>query len=316
MYQKMYSEAFKEALKDPKVITTLATATAKKLVELKTKSSSVEDGLVKKHVIFVGEDNEDGKWMTNKQIMDAILEINGDIELRSRIFGKALISDCLATRDARVGRQYFVLDVVEKIDTETLKELEEAQLAKAEADAKKALETTEEAKETPVTSEEVVAEENKAKKEKTSKKPTHKGDEFTTEDLEGVQACLEDFDSVKDYKEYLKGLSEKALIKQCNKYKLKVHTEGFSDKEIAKNIINYIKDVIAYAEKEAESEEVEQPKTGVKKEKKKEKSSKKELKKEEAEPAKEEAEKTKKEKKKDKKKDKKDKKKNKKKKKK
>ena len=106
------SEAFKLALGDQRVVKVLTETVAKKIIELKSKPTNVEDILVKNHVIFAEAGDVDGKWMIAKEIGDAVLKFNPQQDIRVRTFGKALIQDAKDVKQSNKGKQYFVKAIV------------------------------------------------------------------------------------------------------------------------------------------------------------------------------------------------------------
>ena len=111
MNESQFSEAFVEALQDQKVIKLIADLTAKNLVKLKSNPSSDEGVLVKKHIVFATAEQE-GEFMTVKQITEKLIEINDSYVVRPRVFGKALMEDVIELKNGRQGKEYKIAAIL------------------------------------------------------------------------------------------------------------------------------------------------------------------------------------------------------------
>ena len=108
------TEAFQIALHDPKTIKLVAELTAKNLIKLKSTPSSDEGGLVKKHIVFATAE-QDGDFMTVKQVTEKLLEINDSFAIRPRVMGKALIEDVVEMKNGRSGKEYKIAAIMADI---------------------------------------------------------------------------------------------------------------------------------------------------------------------------------------------------------
>ena len=125
MEKQSLTEAFEEALSNPKVVTLVADLVANKMISNKANPKNVEAKLTKEHVVFAQEGSETGVWLTVKEISDKISEFK-EVEIRPRVFGKALMADAVKTKDSAMGRKYFIESVLKEINSEVLDTISKA----------------------------------------------------------------------------------------------------------------------------------------------------------------------------------------------
>lgn len=252
MEQKQVQDAINEALGDPEVVAAFASAVGKKLIEQKTKVTSDEERYVRNHVVFAEAGDTKGTYMIAKEIEEAILQFNSEFNIRTRTFGKALLTDAKEVKQTNKGRAYFVRAIVED-----MKKYAEQLPVETEEVA-----TEKPAKET--------AEQPKKDKKKKSKKDKKKdaADSVDVSDVEfkpvGEEAAdkiptiepkdafdppapevdvailiaiANDYETLRDYKEHLDSMSRSKLIKHINKGKMPIHTENLDEDAIVKSII-------------------------------------------------------------------------------
>ena len=301
------TEAFTNALTNPKVIALVAALTAKEIIKSKANPTNVEEGLVKNHVLFAQEGSESGKFMTVKDITEVISEFNKDLTIRPRVFGKALISEAAVTKQSNNGRVYFIETVVKEITASLLENIQTA--AASTVDVKDVEEVSaaddldaQNAPLTPADLDDMVLTEllevkeafelkiKKAKKmdadqlreilkaflTKEAPAPEEKEEVLVLSD-EAIDALMSEYGDVADYKEILSSFSRKKLIKHINKFAMPIITENRTEEEITESIIEAVKETVSVKEPAKEAEQA--PEKKEKKDKKKNKKNKKKNKK-------------------------------------
>lgn len=122
MEQKQIEDAIKNVFSDKKFVESFAKDVSKEIIKQKATPSNDEEGLVKAHVLFSEEGSETGTFMTTKEIMEEIHAFK-DVNIRPRIFGKALMADAKVTKETNAGRVYLIEAVLEEISEESVKNL-------------------------------------------------------------------------------------------------------------------------------------------------------------------------------------------------
>lgn len=276
------SKAFAEAMQDSKVIEVFAATVAKKIIEQKSKPSNDEDLFVKNHVVFAEAGDVKGTYMIAKEIEEAILAINPEFEIRTRTFGKSLLSESKEQKQTNKGRAYFIKAIVPDMKAYAAEVVvEDAEHVSEEA--------VEEEVEVPTTEKSGKKDKKDKKKDKKSKsedevaevaelKPATPEEAFEPAvDVAQLIKATEGYDSIDDYKEHLEGMSKGKLIKHINLHKMPISCENVDEEVIVGRIIDMIeKHMTVEEEKEVEEVAETEAPTETKKEKKKDKKSKKE----------------------------------------
>lgn len=280
MEQSNLQRAVIEAMQDPKVIAEFAIAVSKKIIDQKLKTNSDEDLYVRNHIVFAEAGDPDGTFMIAKEIEDSILEINPEFEIKTRLFGKALLAETKETKQTSKGRAYFIKaivsdmkdyaegmeadEIVDKANSDDPEEEEKPKKDKKKDKDKKSKkdknsdsdEATEEEKELP-------------------KKTTEEAFEKPEVDVQLLIAACEGSDTLLDYKLHLESFSRNKLIKHINEFKMPLIVTDLTEDEIIDSIINLLRENLP--EDEPVSEEVEE-KSESKKSKKDKKKDKKSIK--------------------------------------
>lgn len=301
MEQKTIEAAIKAVLEDPKVVSSLAENVAKQMIKNKSNPTNIEEELVRDHVIFGQVDSETAKFMTTKEITEEIHGFKPDLTIRPRIFGKALIAEAVKTKDSSAGRVYLVEAVVEKITEKVLEDIIKATPVKNDEEVP--------GEENPLTIDDLndmdlselleVNENVEAVKKKKAKKmdadelrqklikamdlgvdvsdvdfTEEKEEEKPEVDVALLIAAVNDYETLKDYKEHLDSMSKSKLIKHINKHKMPIVCENKDEEEIVESIVALIKENMrdeAEEEEEQKDEAKESKSTVVKKKDKKKK---------------------------------------------
>lgn len=296
------TEAFEKALTNPKVITLLASLTAKEIVKSKSNPSNVEETLVRDHVVFAQKDSKSGVFMTTKEITEKILAFNDELTIRPRIFGKGLITEAVVTKDSNQGRVYFIEAVVEKITAELLDTISRTSAMETVVEGAEVIkpEDTLENQDSPLSIDDLTemdlsellevkaAYDLKIKGAKKmeadelraaissivwpdAKATTKEAPSISTDIIEALMA---EYGDMADYTAMLVGFSRKKLIKHINKFKMRVPTEMKTEEEITALIIELIESSKPSVEIPLK-EEPKEAKSEKKKDKKKKKKNKK-----------------------------------------
>ena len=312
MEQKQMVEAFTEALTNPKVVALVSTLVAKEIIRQKTTPSNVEEGIVKNHVIFSVEGSKTGTFMTVKDVTEEIEKFNSELTLRSRVFGKALISNAKVTKTSAKGRVYLIEKVVEEITPEMLEGIAANHLEVVADEVEGEDEEIAKPKDEQITFEDIKGMDlselldvyatcpekiKKVKKmdadelrvklinilgltaavkvEKKSKKIVEKVEQPEV-DTDLLIEAVNDYEDLDDYRDHLASMSRSKLIKHINKYKMPLSVEGKDEDQIIDSILELIKTNL-----EPETIEIEETPAVVEKKKKdkKEKKNKKDKKK-------------------------------------
>lgn len=284
MEQNQMSKAFVEAMNEPKVIEVFAAAVAKKIIEQKSKPSNDEDLFVKNHVVFAEPGDTKGTYMIAKEIEEAILVFNPDFEIRTRTFGKALLSESKDQKSTNKGRAYFVRAIVEDMKKYAAELTVE--------DAEHVDEETADMPEAPVESEKKDKKKDKNKDKKKDKKSKSEDEVVETAEVEETAElkpatpqeafappvdvaqlikATEGYDNLDDYKEHLEGMSKGKLIKHINEHKMPISCENVDEDVIIERILAMIN---ANLPKEEVKTEPAKEEKKSKKDKKKDKKSK------------------------------------------
>lgn len=253
MEQNQLQRAVIEAMQDPKVIAEFAISVSKKILEQKSKPNSDEGLYVKNHVLFAEAGDVKGTFMIAKEIEEAILELNPNFEIRTRTFGKELLSEAKEVKSTNKGRAYFVRAIVAdmkeyaaNIAVEDAKVLEEE--VEEEVEEEKSKKDKKKDKKKDIYNDEKDFEENK-ELPKIEPKEAFDGPKV---DVMMLIAAVEGFDDLEDYKEHLDSMSLSKLIKHINKFKMPIICENKDEDEIVDSIVALLK---ANLPKEEEAEE-------------------------------------------------------------
>lgn len=264
MEQNQLQRAVIEAMQDPKVIAEFAISVSKKILEQKSKPNSDEGLYVKNHVLFAEAGDVKGTFMIAKEIEEAILELNPNFEIRTRTFGKELLSEAKEVKSTNKGRAYFVRAIVADMkeyaaniaveDAEVLEEEveEEVEEEKSKKDKKKDKKDKKKSKSDDDDDDDDEIEETK-ELPKIEPKEAFDGPKV---DVMMLIAAVEGFDDLEDYKEHLDSMSLSKLIKHINKFKMPIICENKDEDEIVDSIVALLKANLP-KEDDAEEEVVE-----------------------------------------------------------
>jgi hypothetical protein len=245
MEQNLVVKAVLEALGDPKVVAAFAEAVGKKVVEQKSKPGSQEDSLVIDHIVFAEASDSKGTYMIAKEIEEALLEINPDFDIRTRTFGKSLLTHALDVKQTNKGRAYFVKAIVDDMKKFA-----------AEMDVEAPTNESKEAKK------DKKADKGKDKSEKDGKdkKKDKKKDKDSSEDEDATTLTpatpaeafeppidvaqliemVSGYDTVGEFHEHLAGMSLTKLIKLINKHKLPIITSDTDEDGVVNRIVDLL----------------------------------------------------------------------------
>ena len=268
------SKAFTEAMQEPKVIEAIATAVAKKIIEQKSKPSNDEDLFVKNHVVFAEPGDTKGTYMIAKEIEEAILEFNPDFEIRTRTFGKALLSESKDQKSTNKGRAYFVRAIVEdmkkyaaELTVDDAEHVEEEVAEVSEKSEKKDKKNKKDKKDKKSKSEDATE-----TKESPELKPATPEEAFEPAvDVAQLIRATEGYNDLKEYKEFLDGMSKGKLIKHINEHKMPISCENVEEDVIVGRILDMVEKHLP--KEEVKTEPAKEDKKS-KKDKKKDKKSK------------------------------------------
>lgn len=267
MEQSLLQRAIIEALQDPKVVAEFAIMVSKKIIEQKSKPSNDEDLFVKNHVVFAEAGDVNGTYMIAKEIEEAILAINPEFEIRTRTFGKALLSESKEQKQTNKGRAYFIKAIVPdmkayaaELVVEEAQHVDEETTDSAEKSGKKDKKDKKKDKKAPAEVEEK-PEITPATPEEAFELPV---------DVAQLIAATEGFDSIEEYKEFLEGMSKGKLIKHINAHKMPISCENVEEDVIVGRIIEMVEKHLT-EEETAEVPAVESDEKKSKKDKKKDK---------------------------------------------
>lgn len=291
MEQKQIESAVIAVLQDPKLVAEFASKVAKAIVREKSNPDNIEEALVKNHVIFAEKGSATGKWMTVKEISEEILGFNDDIDIRPRIFGKALMVDVKDTKDSNAGRVYFIEAVVEEITADLIDSFGKAPAESVEdkkdaAEEAATISLSEQLDGMGLTElleiyhslpieikkyKKLDADELRKKMKKklselesSSEKeaeviPETVTETATVEEKPKVNVALliqavSDYEELSDYKDHLSSMSKGKLIKHINNYEMPIICEDKTEEEIVEAIVSLIEENM-----EAPTDEPERP---------------------------------------------------------
>lgn len=252
-------EAVIAALEDPKVVAAFAEAILKQVSKKKSTPANIEETLVSKHVLFAKEGSETATFMTSKEVAAAVLEFNEDIELKPRVFGRCLLNAATESKKSNLGQVYLIEGIYEDANkpSEVVKEEEEKKEEEEIPEEEKAGSRSELFEMSKDELKAIIKEHGydiKTKKRSvkeiandflTLQTPSSEEEIKEIPVLDSVELGLlmeavNDCEDMSDYKDLLKGMSKKALIKHINKFKMKVEVKGLDEDEIIEVITNYM----------------------------------------------------------------------------
>ena len=247
MEQNQLQRAVIEAMQDPKVIAEFAISVSKKILEQKSKPNSDEGLYVKNHVLFAEAGDVKGTFMIAKEIEEAILELNPNFEIRTRTFGKELLSEAKEVKSTNKGRAYFVRAIVADMkeyaeniaveDAEVIEDEVEEEVKEEKSKKDKKKDKKDKKKSKSDDDDEVEVEETK-ELPKIEPKEAFDGPKV---DVMMLIAAVEGFDDLEDYKEHLDSMSLSKLIKHINKFKMPIICENKDEDEIVDSIVALLK---------------------------------------------------------------------------
>lgn len=235
MEQNVLVKAVIEALSDPKVVAALAESIGKKVVEQKSKPGSQEDSLVIDHIVFAEASDSKGTYMIAKEIEEALLEINPDFDIRTRTFGKSLLTHALDVKQTNKGRAYFVKAIVED-----MKKFAE------NMDVEEPVNESKKAKDKKKDKSEKGKDKDKKKKESSDEDaatitPATPAEAFDLPiDLALLIELVNGYDTLGEFQEHLSGMSKTKLIKLINKHKMPVICEGADEDTIVQRMMDVL----------------------------------------------------------------------------
>lgn len=228
MNKQNFKTALVEVLSDETALDKLADSLYKKIIHLKVNPKNEEERLVKKHVVFCSEDEqEEGEFLISKEVEERIIDVNPGAEISIRKLGSALTNDCLHMKSTSRGKAYLIKEVVSDVKDNVFKN--------------------------PVT-------------EKTTLindipviEPTEAFDEVVHPKLEkdGLNKLIElvsGYENLEDYAAHLDQLKKSKLVKEIVKGDLPVEFEGRKMKDIKSDIMNHLTSAIEPVNEEKSSE--------------------------------------------------------------
>ena len=274
MEQSLLQRAIIEAMQDPKVVAEFAISVSKKIIEQKSNPSNNEDLYVRNHVVFAEPGDPKGTFMIAKEIEEAILEINPEFEIRTRTFGKALLSESKEQKNTNKGRAYFIRAIVAdmKAFAEELT-VEEAEVVEEKETGEKSEKKKDKKKDKKSKKEDFsITDESTEKEEASEIKPATPAEAFEPPvDVAQLISATEGFDTIEEYKEFLEGMSKGKLIKHINAHKMPISCENVEEDVIVGRIIDLVEKHLSADEEEVETAEAPAEDKKSKKDKKKDK---------------------------------------------
>jgi hypothetical protein len=263
-------EAFKETLKDPKVVSKMAESFANEVIKQKTAVNNDEDRAVKAHVIFADKGDTDATFMNAKDVLHE-LSLFGHEDLRVRTLGKSLLKDAKDTKQASGGRVYLIKQIIKDIT-----KYEPTKAAVKDIDVKDPEEVETQGKDKK-------PKKKKDKKLTAEKLPTKTPEEAFDEpseeipDIEKVNMnklieAGNEYEDIDAMKEHLSSMSISKLIKYINKNELPVMANKSDNED---TVVDRIVAVFTHHMSKNDAEQASETQAAKDKKKKKEKSKKK-----------------------------------------